>query len=66
MTADPFTPAPLSPSKLDAAWRMYHHGSMAFNAALMAMEDAGVTLAEARGLLDAPQPPSAGYLAVTG
>lgn len=57
---DPFDARPLRPSTLDAAWRMYHHGSLAFNAALLAMEDAGVTLAEARGLLDAPQPPSQG------
>lgn len=60
---DPFTPRPLDPSRLDAAWRLYNHGSMPFNAALMAMEDAGVTLAEARSLLGAPQVPSQGYLA---
>ena len=53
MTADPFTPAPLNPAALDAAWKSYNHGSVSFNAALTAMAAAGVTLAEARGLLDA-------------
>lgn len=62
---DPFTPHPLDPSKLDAAWRMFHHGSLQFNSALSAMEDAGLPLAEARAALAAPQPPSEGYLAVT-
>lgn len=62
---DPFTPAALNPTALDAAWKSYNHGSVSFNAALSAMAAAGVTLAEARGLLDAPQCPSAGYLAVT-
>lgn len=51
------------PTALDAAWRKYHHGSLPLNAALLAMEDAGVLLAEARHLLDAPQVPSQGYLA---
>lgn len=60
---DPFDSHPLDPSTLDAAWRLYHHGSLTFNAALAAMEDAGVTLTEARVLLDAPQQPSRGYLA---
>jgi len=60
---DPFDARPLDPSRLDAAWRLYNHGSCSFNAALMAMEDAGVTLAEARSLLGAPQVPSQGYLA---
>ena len=63
---DPFTPAVLNPAALDAAWKTYNHGSGTFKAALTAMAAAGVTLAEARGLLDAPQCPSAGYLAVTG
>lgn len=63
---DPFTPAPLNAAMLDRAWKSYNHGSASFNAALAAMAAGGVTLAEARGLLDAPQPPSAGYLAVTG
>lgn len=62
---DPFAVRPLDPSKLDAAWRMYHRGSVPYNVALLAMEDGGVTMPEARGLLDAPQPPSQGYLAVT-
>lgn len=60
---DPFTRRPLDPSRLDAAWRLYRDGSIAINDALMAMEDAGVTLAEARSLLGAPQVPSQGYLA---
>lgn len=47
---------------LDAAWRMYHQGSLPLNAALSAMEEAGILLlAEARGLLDAERPPSQGY-----
>lgn len=53
----------LTDPALDAAWRLYHHGSLTFNAALLAMEDAGVLLADARRLLDAPQVPSQGWLA---
>ena len=54
-------------ARLDRAWKSYNHGSGSYDAARLAMLDAGIpTLAEARGLLDAPQPPSAGYLAVTG
>lgn len=50
---------------LDKAWRRYNHGSGSFDAARLAMLDAGVaTLAEAAWLLDSPQPPSQGYLAV--
>ena len=62
---DPFTPAPLDKSKLDAAYSLFHNGSVQYNAALMAMEEAGLPLREARLALDAPQPPSQGYLAVT-
>ena len=60
---DPSDANPLDPSTLDAAWHLYQDGSIPLNGALDAMYDAGVTLAEARGLLDAPQPPSQGYLA---
>lgn len=62
---DPFDARPLSTDRLDAAWRMYHDGSIAINDAFNAMEEAGASLREARLLLAADQPPSQGYLAVS-
>lgn len=64
MMTDPFDLTPLDTSTLDAAYRLFHNGSCHYNAALSAMLDCGVTMTEARRLLDAPQPPSRGYLAV--
>lgn len=62
-TPDPFDRPALDLAALDKAWKSYHHASTSYKNAAHAMEDAGVTYPEACGLLDAPQPPSQGYLA---
>lgn len=58
----PFTLTALDPSTLDAAYRLFHNGSCQYNAALMAMEEAGLPLDLARLALDAPLPPSQGMV----
>jgi len=63
---DPFThPAP-RPSTLDAAYRLFHNGSLPYGAALAEMVAAGLMYDEARAALDAPSLPSVGVLAVAG
>ena len=62
---DPFDTHPLDASTADAAWRMYTNHQIGRNAAAAAMEDAGLTYPDALSALDAEQPPSQGYLAVT-
>jgi hypothetical protein len=64
---DPFAhPTPPRPSTLDAAYRLFHNGSLPYGAALNKMVAAGLLCAEARAALDAPSLPSVGVLAVAG
>lgn len=55
---DPFTRPTLDSNAVDLAWVRYHYEHLPINEALHAMEAGGITLAEARLLLDAHRLPS--------